>query len=373
MSLICNDRGVFASAAKQEVSFMKKKMLPYTALIMTLIVVILVAGVIPGCSGGPSAARTPKPPESGNKAAAMPNDSDYKQKMIVLVEQISRYAKARNPSFQVMGNNGLALFQPEEVSGEYLQKMLGSVDGIIMEGFQYGWEMKDDARTPATVRAQLARDLAAPVARALPVLNIDYCYSRLRVDKSYQLNDQNGFIGFAADRRQLDTIPAYPGKIHRENDNHIDKLQQVNNFIVLFDPQKFPDKKTYLESLQNTNYDLLIIDMYFDGEPLSSNDVAALKVKKNGASRLVFSYMSIGEAEDYRPYWKTAWSKHPPKWLAENNPDWPGNYKVEYWTPEWKQILFGSPESYLDRILATGFDGVFMDIMDAFEYFEERQ
>ena len=33
----------------------------------------------------------------------------------------------------------------------------------------------------------------------------------------------------------------------------------------------------------------------------------------------------------------------------------------------------GSPDAYLDRILAAGFDGVYLDIIDAFEYFEAKR
>jgi cysteinyl-tRNA synthetase len=36
-------------------------------------------------------------------------------------------------------------------------------------------------------------------------------------------------------------------------------------------------------------------------------------------------------------------------------------------------VLFGSDDAYLDRILAAGFDGAYLDIIDAFEYFEENE
>lgn len=82
--------------------------------------------------------------------------------------------------------------------------------------------------------------------------------------------------------------------------------------------------------------------------------------------------MSIGEAENYRYYWQKAWKLHRPKWLDRVNPDWAGNYKVRYWNPEWQKIICGDGDSYLNRILAAGFDGVYLDIIDAFEYYENR-
>ena len=81
--------------------------------------------------------------------------------------------------------------------------------------------------------------------------------------------------------------------------------------------------------------------------------------------------MSIGEAEDYRFYWEEAWSDTPPSWMEGENPDWEGNYKIHYWEDDWKDIIFGSSNSYLDRIIAAGFDGVYLDIIDGYEYFED--
>jgi cysteinyl-tRNA synthetase len=53
--------------------------------------------------------------------------------------------------------------------------------------------------------------------------------------------------------------------------------------------------------------------------------------------------------------------------LRPENPDWPGNYAVQYWDPGWQAILYGSPNAYLDRILAAGFDGVYLDGAEKFE------
>ncbi|MEA1871167.1 MAG: endo alpha-1,4 polygalactosaminidase, partial [Candidatus Bipolaricaulota bacterium] len=84
-------------------------------------------------------------------------------------------------------------------------------------------------------------------------------------------------------------------------------------------------------------------------------------------------YMSIGEAEDYRYYWQEGWNTVPPAWLVEENPEWRGNYKVRYWEPEWQNLVVGDTASYLEKILIAGFDGVYLDLIDAFEYFEEEQ
>ncbi len=80
--------------------------------------------------------------------------------------------------------------------------------------------------------------------------------------------------------------------------------------------------------------------------------------------RIIIAYISIGEAEDYRPYWKSSWKKRPPAWLGKENPHWEGNYKVRFWYKEWQEIMLNQ----IDKILKSGFDGIYLDIVDAWEY-----
>jgi cysteinyl-tRNA synthetase, unknown class len=123
-------------------------------------------------------------------------------------------------------------------------------------------------------------------------------------------------------------------------------------------------------------HDLMVIDYSkngrVDGE-LTAAEVATLRRKPDGGRRLLLAYLSIGEAESYRFYWRKEWgdqfrlTKDAPKWLQKDATDWPGNFAVEYWRQDWRDILFTGADSYLDRILARGFDGVYLDRVDAFE------
>ena len=54
------------------------------------------------------------------------------------------------------------------------------------------------------------------------------------------------------------------------------------------------------------------------------------------------------------------------------NEHWAGNYKVKYWLEPWHAILYKGDNSYLSKILNAGFDGVFLDVIDAFAYFETK-
>ena len=152
-------------------------------------------------------------------------------------------------------------------------------------------------------------------------------------------------------------------------------------------------------------FDVLVVDYSRDGTDagaLSRDDVATLRKRVGQPDRIILAYLSIGEAEDYRYYWNAGWSEQTasvstparprgflgapdgaslgmpdkgaalakltaaaPPWLADENPEWRGNYLVRYWDETWQSIIFGAPSSYLDKIIAAGFDGVYLDKIDA--------
>ena len=91
------------------------------------------------------------------------------------------------------------------------------------------------------------------------------------------------------------------------------------------------------------------------------------RLKSQGVIPL--AYLSVGEAEDYRAYWKRDWKENPPKWLGPENRNWKGNYAVKYWYPRWKGLLFKE----VDRILKMGFEGIYLDRVDQFLYWSEER
>ena len=131
-------------------------------------------------------------------------------------------------------------------------------------------------------------------------------------------------------------------------------------------------QKLDVKAAARSSADLIVIDPEGDGRRLPAPEVASLRKKPGGGSRVGLAYLSIGEAEDYRPYWQASWKANPPAWLGPVNPDWPGNFEVHYWDPAWQALILGNPAAPLDRIVADGYDGVYLDIVDGFEFWEGR-
>jgi len=134
-------------------------------------------------------------------------------------------------------------------------------------------------------------------------------------------------------------------------------------------------KREAVAKLAASGRDWIVLDAYFTpGEPWTATDLAAFRAGKAG--RKVIAYLSIGEAEDYRPYWRKEWDPNhsgkpsaaaPPFLLTENH-EWKGNYRVKYWQPAWRAVILAE----VDHIMAAGFDGVYLDIVDGFETFERN-
>ena len=296
---------------------------------------------------------------------------DPKTAMVELISQLHSYAQQKQPGFYLLTNNGLGLYSSEDGSDPALAvRMLQSIDGIVLEEFSYGWELKDDTATPRAVQQAMLDQLRQPLAAGLPVFNIDYCQLKKHREISYRQSGAQGFINYAAERRALNKIPQ--GTFPNENQSAVNTLAAAKNFLVLLNPELFADKSSYLAALSQSNYDLLIIDPMYNGELLSAVELRQLQHKPGGARRLVVAYMSVGEAEDYRPYWQCQWEVLPPEWLETENKDWQGNYKVKYWHPGWQQLLYGSEAAALDQIIRAGFDGVFLDVVDAYQYFIDQ-
>ncbi|HSN18726.1 MAG TPA: MJ1477/TM1410 family putative glycoside hydrolase, partial [Gammaproteobacteria bacterium] len=126
-------------------------------------------------------------------------------------------------------------------------------------------------------------------------------------------------------------------------------------------------------AISGTQFAIIVMDYSRDGSDqgqYTSQQIQAL----HAAGKKALAYISIGEAESYRYYFLSSWTSgtgstvHPstsaPCWLGNVDPAWAGNFAVKYWSEDWQKIILG----YVDKVIAQGFDGVYLDKVDEFEY-----
>ena len=122
-------------------------------------------------------------------------------------------------------------------------------------------------------------------------------------------------------------------------------------------------------TLVNSPFDLVVIDYSADGGANTAFTAAEVQ-QIRGSGKIVLAYFSIGEAEDYRFYWRESWRPGRPRFLGPENPNWEGNFKVRYWEYSWwKRVV----RPYLGQIMKAGFDGVYLDIVDAYYFWGSKR
>lgn len=298
---------------------------------------------------------------------------DYKQEMRNFVQEISEYAREQKSGFIIIPQNGVQLVSDNgEWDGKPDLDYLRAIDGLGQESLYYG-SNADDINTPFNLSDYLEFYLNIGKEAGKTILITDYTSTPIRMDSSYDLNEKMEYISFAADDRNLTTIPNYPAVIKDENPDPVRRLSDTENFLYLLNPEGFSSKEDFLASISETNYGVVIMDAFYFDTLLTKQDLSLIENKADGGERLLISYMSIGEAEDYRYYWNEEWVPGNPDWIVEENPRWEGNYKVKYWDEGWKKYIYGNTESYLQKIIDVGFDGVYLDIIDGFYYFEQLE
>jgi len=134
-------------------------------------------------------------------------------------------------------------------------------------------------------------------------------------------------------------------------------------------------------ALANASHDLIVMDFSSDGTGANKFSTAEISAIKDGAGgrTVAVSYISIGEASEFRDHWDTSWTNNgsassgltasAPDWLGPTNPDWPESRKVRFWDEDWQDVIFNDAGTgWLDEIVDQGFDAAYLDIVDAYYY-----
>ena len=138
---------------------------------------------------------------------------------------------------------------------------------------------------------------------------------------------------------KVDTVENKKPKLNVLNK---DKYEQVSWAYYLKDP--------VLLAIETAPFSLFVIDVENENTVFTKEQISKLQKTKK-----VFAYLSLGDAEDYRSYWKPLWNQKKPKWLGNEHPLWKGNFSVQdLLNKEWLEIT----KQQLDNVISVGYDGI---------------
>jgi uncharacterized protein (TIGR01370 family) len=155
--------------------------------------------------------------------------------------------------------------------------------------------------------------------------------------------------------------PALPGATAQPHH----ALADVSHWFYVIDVNLESD---LVEQIAASEYDLVVLDFIPSEENNTDYPMAEVVTQLHDAPhpKLVVAYIDVAEAEEYRTYWQEGWGVGNPAWIAGDDPDgWEGNFPVAYWYDEWREIWLGEG-GYLQAILDAGFDGVYLDWVEAY-------
>lgn len=122
----------------------------------------------------------------------------------------------------------------------------------------------------------------------------------------------------------------------------------------------------FTETIKKSQNSVWVIDLYKNkNEMFTTFDVLSFKNKNNK----ILSYLSLGEAEDYRKYY----TEIPKDLVLYENKNWKGNFVIKYWDSIWHEIIYGKDKSLINKIIEQAFDGVFLDVVDVFKRFDDTK
>ncbi len=143
------------------------------------------------------------------------------------------------------------------------------------------------------------------------------------------------------------------------------RLADVTHWLYLIDVDLKPET---VDRITASSYDMVVIDFITSEAWNRDYPLAEVIDAWHTAEhpKLVIAYIDIGEAESYRDYWHPEWGVGNPVWIAGDDPDgWEDNFPVAYWHDGWKNIWLRDG-GYLQGILDAGFDGVYLDWVEAY-------
>ncbi len=201
------------------------------------------------------------------------------------------------------------------------------------------------------------------------VISISHCPSLATFDAAVRLATKENvlFYGFLKSGQAFRYISNQP--IINENADNIFKVSEARNISFLVDDSRYQSKLEMINDIQNSNYDIVVINPLFHIQtPFSAKEVESLRYKKNGARRLIIAMQNVAEAFQSHYYWHPEWTKQRPDWMVRFSFNSENAYITRYWTSEWQKII----SDYTKSILNSHYDGIFFTGIENHRYFETQ-
>ena len=309
--------------------------------------------------------------QAGNATAKNGALIDFREELRQFVINIGKFARKGNPDFKIIAEDALGLVvkaDPEDDTRLFPAKtFIVNIDGVLQREVSTLVSKKQVSEESIQIKDE-AISIAAKAG--LNVLALDFAQDKEGAASAYSANAQRGIVPFVAESQNLSSIPAHPSPVFNTNSESVVALKDVKNFLYLENTQGFGSTNDYINRLRNTDYDAIIIGVYHGRNPLSANDVRLLKYKKTGGRRLVFAAMDITTAASSLYYWRQGWKQGTPQFMDMSLRNDPDRHRTHYWDAGWQSIIYGGANSYTAGIVTLGFDGVVMQGLNGWRYYE---
>jgi endo-alpha-1,4-polygalactosaminidase (GH114 family) len=149
-------------------------------------------------------------------------------------------------------------------------------------------------------------------------------------------------------------------------------IHEVKNYLYFIAPgyHGAPSSQQGWADATAQKYDMLIADYYSGHCAFDPVDVHRFQDSRRVRGRLAIAYIDSGEfmrcCSDIDLAEQSQWfdangnlTSDAPAWLGPENPKFPGLYVARVWMPAWRDYILQE----IDKMIALGYDGVFLDVL----------
>ncbi|MBF0246937.1 MAG: hypothetical protein HQL36_02525 [Alphaproteobacteria bacterium] len=319
---------------------------------------------------------------SGEITAPLVEVIPFRDEMRAFVQNISAYARSLKPGFVVIGRGGLGLVtkpNPEDDTQAFpARTFMRAIDGVMETGLSRplpvikGNDGKPKKLPPEVLDAHKRQEenIDTAIRFGVPVFDLDYAQKPAEIDKLYFRSAKRGLIPFVAGDEVMGQVPRWPKGAYRANPKSLTTAGQAENFLYVANSQAFGSGYDYIQALRDSNHDIVVVDVYHGRTPLTPDAINQLKYKKLGSRRLVLAQLDISSAATYHFFWQPHWKPGDPEFIGNPIAEDPDRHRVRYWKEQWQGIVSGNTSSYIYGIIDLGFDGVVLNGLDAWHFYE---